>query len=142
MSEDRERLVEAMARTMYEHREGPVANADFGRQQALWHDCLLQAKAVLAAIESAGWRVVPVEPTKAMQEEALEVMRLQEQLSAARYALDMAEALLRRVDVAGGGSSTTILHEKMYRYSQGSARAHLAAMDWRKDRDAWLEARP
>ena len=69
-------------------------------------------------------------------------IRLQEQLTAARYALDMAEALLRRVDVAGGGSSTTILDEEMYRHSQGSARAHLAAMDWRKDRNAWLEAQP
>ena len=67
---------------------------------------------------------------------------LQEQLVAARYALDMAEQLLRRVDVAGGGSSTLILDDEMHRPSRGSDRAHRAAIDWRKDRDAWLEARP
>ena len=71
-----------------------------------------------------------------------EVMRLQEQLTAARYALDMAEALLRRVDVAGGGSSTLILDDEMRRRLRGSDQAHRAAIDWRKDRDAWLEARP
>ena len=49
-------LRETIARAIYEHREGPVANADFGRQQALWHDCLLQANAALAAIEAAGWQ--------------------------------------------------------------------------------------
>ena len=67
---------------------------------------------------------------------------LQEQLTAARYALDMAEQLLRRVEVAGGGSSTLILDDEMCWPSRGSDRAHRAAIDWRKDRDAWLEARP
>ena len=50
-------LREAVARALYEHREGPVANADFSRQQALWHDCTLQAESALKAVEAAGFVV-------------------------------------------------------------------------------------
>ena len=66
-------LREAMARALYEHREGPVANADFSRQQALWRDCLLQADAALAAIEAAGFVVVP----RAADDETLDTIAAQ-----------------------------------------------------------------
>ena len=61
-------LREAMARALYEHRERPVVNADFSRQQALWHDCLLQADVALAAIEAAGWQMVPLSAVRSMDE--------------------------------------------------------------------------
>ena len=64
-------LREAVARALYEHREGPVANADFSRQQALWHDCTLQAESALKAIEAAGFVVAPREVTRDLQRAVL-----------------------------------------------------------------------
>lgn len=48
-----ETLVDAMARAI--ERLNPT-----------WKDAQAEARAALAAIEAAGWRVVPVEPTEAM----------------------------------------------------------------------------
>ncbi|HRP26374.1 hypothetical protein [Thauera sp.] len=53
MSTDRER--EALARLLYDRREGPVANQDFARQSRLWDECLFHADTVIAA----GWMPRP-----------------------------------------------------------------------------------
>lgn len=56
---ERDRLIEAMARAIYESNEfkKPWEHADTVR---IWHPVgLREARAALAAIEAAGWRLVP-----------------------------------------------------------------------------------
>jgi uncharacterized protein YgbK (DUF1537 family) len=67
---DRERLIEAMARVIYDDLEGPVANQDFTRQMRQWARSQELAHAALSAIEAMGCVVVPVEATDRMIEAA------------------------------------------------------------------------
>lgn len=63
----RDKLIETMARALA-REEWPHASADARAswEHNRWPDYVREATAALTAIEAAGMRVVPVEPTEAM----------------------------------------------------------------------------
>ena len=64
----RDQLIEAMARAIcWKNGMNPDLTLGGDGQNFLWHEYISQATAALTAIEAAGMRVVPVEPTTEME---------------------------------------------------------------------------
>jgi hypothetical protein len=68
MTDNREKLIEAIERGIYGALSEPVSSQDFTRQMRQWARSQELAHAALSAIEAMGAVVVPVEATDEMSE--------------------------------------------------------------------------